>query len=184
MNGFGEHLVSESRKGEIYCDMDGVLVDIVGGICTADGKPRCDAADFEDYLEANKAKFDKEHPRIFAKLPWMDDGKQLWGYISGFGAHILSAHTTSWQPTSKEDKMTWIRREMRPMPVRIHILLRHRKKDYAVQEDGTPNILIDDWKQNIDEWKAAGGIAIHHVSATDTIAKLKKLGFTGKKVTA
>ena len=126
-----------------------------------------------DYDEAKRS----DALRCFA----LADGKELWRYVSGFGAHILSAHTTSWQPTSKEDKMVWIKREMRPMPVKIHILLRHRKKDYAVQEDGTPNILIDDLKQNIDEWRAAGGIAIHHRSASDTIAKLKKLGFTEKK---
>ena len=179
---FMESIINETPKTQIYCDMDGVLVDIVGGICTADGQPRCSEADFEEYLERNKKKFDLEHPRIFAKLPWMANGKTLWKHISQYGAHILSAHTVSWQPTSKEDKMTWIKREMRPMPTKIHILLRHQKREYAVQKDGTRNILIDDWKQNIDEWTAAGGISIHHKNAATTIATLRKLGFTGRKV--
>jgi 5'(3')-deoxyribonucleotidase len=179
-----EAILKANPKSQIYCDMDGVLVDIIGGICSADGKPRCSETDFEDYLERNKKKFDSEHPRIFARLPWMKDGKGLWSYISQFSANILSAHTVSWQPTSKEDKTTWIKREMRPLPSRIHILLRHQKREYAVQDDGTPNILIDDWEQNIVEWKAAGGIPIHHKNAATTIATLKKLGFDKGRKTA
>jgi hypothetical protein len=40
-----------------------------------------------------------------------------------------------------------------------------------------PAILIDDFKNNINEFKAAGGIGIHHTSASKTISELKRLGF-------
>jgi 5'(3')-deoxyribonucleotidase len=107
----------------------------------------------------------------------MKDGKRLWKYISNFGPHILSAHTRTWQPTSKEDKMVWIKKHMNPLPTRIHILLRAQKQNYAVQKDGTPNILIDDLPQNISEWKAKGGIGIIHRNAETTIGRLKQLGY-------
>jgi hypothetical protein len=38
-------------------------------------------------------------------------------------------------------------------------------------------VLIDDYPQNIQQWKAEGGIGILHVSASQTIAQLKKLGY-------
>ena len=40
-----------------------------------------------------------------------------------------------------------------------------------------PAILIDDFKNNVDEFKAAGGIGIHHTNTAKTISELKRLGF-------
>ena len=41
----------------------------------------------------------------------------------------------------------------------------------------SPNaILIDDRKDNIEQWIEAGGIGIHHTSTNSTIKKLQKLG--------
>jgi hypothetical protein len=37
------------------------------------------------------------------------------------------------------------------------------------------DILIDDRQSNIEEWTAAGGIAIHHTSIETTLAELSKL---------
>ena len=37
------------------------------------------------------------------------------------------------------------------------------------------DILIDDRQSNIDEWRAAGGIAIHHVSLNSTLYELSQL---------
>ena len=41
---------------------------------------------------------------------------------------------------------------------------------------GPDRILIDDKKEAIEPWEAAGGIGILHTSAADTIRKLKTLG--------
>jgi hypothetical protein len=46
------------------------------------------------------------------------------------------------------------------------------KKDFA----GPKNILIDDRLDNIQGWRDAGGIGIHHVNAKHTIDQLKVLG--------
>lgn len=176
MRDFQKH-INERPQGIIHCDMDGVLVDIIGGMCKLKGVP-CfsNNNDFEKWLDKHKAIFDKEHPRLFAHLPWKADGKRLWAYISKYGAHILSAHTRTWQPTSKEDKMTWIKANMSPIPSKIHIVLRANKKDYA-KSNGIPNILIDDFDQNIREWEAAGGVGILHTSTEQTIKKLKAMGY-------
>jgi len=175
MRDFQTH-IDEAPQGTIYCDMDGVLVDIIGGMTSLAGIHRLAPDQFETWLEKNKKKFDAEHPNLFAHLPWMTDGKRLWAYITRYGAHILSAHTKSWQPTSKPDKMAWIKANMSPIPHNIHLVLRKDKQKYA-KLNGIPNILIDDYPPNIKEWNAAGGIGILHTSAEDTIQRLKKLGY-------
>jgi hypothetical protein len=63
-----------------------------------------------------------------------------------------------------------------PRPGKTHLVLRAEKKQHAMT-NGTPNVLIDDYPQNIQQWKAEGGIGILHVSASQTIAQLKKLGY-------
>jgi len=175
MRKFDTH-ITERPQGIIFCDMDGVLVDIIGGMTKHAGIPRISPKEFEAWLEKNKKKFDAEHPNLFANLPWMSDGKRLWAYVSKHGAHILSAHTKSWQPTSKQDKMHWIKANMSPFPKEINLVLRKEKQDFA-KKNGIPNILIDDYNSNIKEWEAKGGIGILHKSAEDTIQQLKKLGY-------
>lgn len=175
MRDFQTH-IDEAPQGTIYCDMDGVLVDIIGGMTTLAGVPRISSDAFEQWLQKNKKKFDNEHPNLFAHLPWMADGKRLWSYVARYNARILSAHTRTWQSTSKQDKLIWIKANMSPIPQNIHITLRADKKKYA-KLNGIPNILIDDWEPNIAEWNAAGGIGILHKNTEDTIQRLKKLGY-------
>jgi 5'(3')-deoxyribonucleotidase len=176
MRSFLNHLNEQKAVGEIYCDMDGVLVDIIGGLAKLYNIKDLSNKNFDSHIDPMKPRIDKEHPNLFAELPWMKDGKQLWKYISKYEPNILSAHTNTWQPNSKKDKMRWIEKNLRPLPKLSHILLRRHKAKHAVK-NGVPNILIDDWSKNINEWEAAGGIGIKHRSAAETIAALKKLGF-------
>lgn len=166
---------NKTNKPTIYCDMDGVLVDIVGGISKILGV-KITQQNFDSVVDPKKAWFDKNHPNLFATLPWASDGKQLWAYISKHKVEILSARTTTWQPASKSDKMEWIKKHMRPQPHFSNIVYRDQKKDHAVT-NGVANILIDDWNKNIKEWVSLGGIGIKHKNTVETIAALKKLGF-------
>ena len=43
------------------------------------------------------------------------------------------------------------------------------------QHCNASDILIDDRQSNIDEWRAAGGIAIHHASLNSTLYELSQL---------
>ena len=42
------------------------------------------------------------------------------------------------------------------------VIITHNKSAYAKQPDGNPNILIDDYGDNIQKWESAGGIGIQH----------------------
>ena len=54
--------------------------------------------------------------------------------------------------------------------------MRSQKQKYATT-NGKPNVLIDDYIKNIQEWESAGGIGIRHTNVSKTLAELKKLGF-------
>ncbi len=82
----------------------------------------------------------------YAKDNMSTDGKQLWLRSHGFGSII---------------------------PSNILIVdTKEEKRKYATPE----GILVDDNRDNINEWNQAGGIGILHTSADKTIHELKKYG--------
>ena len=70
------------------------------------------------------------------------------------------------------DKTEWTRRELSSR-VKVNIVLRKEKIRYC---KGPESILIDDYEKNIREWQEAGGTAILHTSAENTMEQLKELG--------
>jgi len=174
MKSFKAHI--SKTQGEIYCDMDGVLADLMGWFCKTYSPPSCKSPAIDHYFEAAKPDILANHPNLYAQLPWTKDGKQLWAYIGKHNPNILSAYSRFFTG-SIADKHAWIEKHLSPVPNAKHLVLRKDKKLHATQKDGTPNILIDDWIANIREWKASGGIAIHHKDTPSTIAQLKKLGY-------
>ena len=55
----------------------------------------------------------------------------------------------------------------------MNIVFREEKPQYCT---GPGCILIDDMQRNIRDWNAMGGTGIVHVSAEETIEKLKEMG--------
>jgi len=159
-----EEDVKEKTNYKIYCDMDGVLVDFDKGYKELTGKE----ASFDIPKEEFWDSITKAGAKFWIKLDWMPDGKQLWSYIKPYNPDLLSA--PSREESSKIGKFVWVKRNV---PGTKLILRQAERK----QEFATPNsILIDDRKDNIQRWKDAGGIGIHHTSAADTIQQLKDLG--------
>ena len=154
---------------DIYCDMDQVLCNFMKGAEEAIGG---------DFVTANK---DERRNKInqtkgfWANLEWMPGGKRLYVFISRYNTHILSAYSAR-DPNSKNGKMTWLARHTGIPKRNINLVKRADKKLYAVT-DGKPNILIDDYIKNINEWQANGGIGVHHTDARKSIGELKRLGF-------
>jgi FMN phosphatase YigB (HAD superfamily) len=144
--------------------MDGVLVDFDKGYLKLTGNElggehRSDT-DFWDPI--NKAGYD-----FWINLDWMTDGKRLWKYIEKHNPKLLSA--PSMEEESRVAKHDWVNKELPG----VHLILRSakHKKDFA----GPNCILIDDRIDNIQGWRDAGGIGIHHVSTKHTIDQLKVL---------
>jgi hypothetical protein len=142
--------------------MDGVLTDFIRGYKELTG------IDISGSFHDNP-KFwepiDDAGVEFWEKLKWTKDGKKLWNHIKKYNPEILS--TPSKTDESRVGKKKWVEKELPG----VHLILRmaEYKKEFASPEA----ILIDDRKENIDNWKDAGGIGILHKSAEDTIKQLK-----------
>jgi len=159
---------TEGELPQIYCDMDMVLVDFIGGYEDHTGKKFIDTDKVTRWDEI-KSKKDFWHT-----LEWMPGAERMWKLIRKYDAHILSAYSTR-DKNSKPGKSAWLKRHANPTG-KVHLVKRAEKKQYATI-NGKPNILIDDYLKNIKEWEAAGGIGIHHTSPSNTISQLKRYGF-------
>jgi len=187
---------------QIYCDMDGVLVDLTEGVVEAlcfaemgnDLRAAAVQAVESGIMWRDLIKREKEYPELslgtkeifklisknknfWANLPLKNDGQQLWNFISSFNPApcILSA---PWDEESRKGKVLWLSEiagNLDPAPPKNKITLTHDKQAHAVNpETGRPNILIDDMDKYLEPWREAGGIVIKHVSTANTIEELKK----------
>jgi hypothetical protein len=160
--------INESELPLIYCDMDQVLCDFIGGYNMISGKDFA-TTDKDERWNEIKSKKDFWHT-----LPWMPGADRMWKLINKYNANILSAYSTR-DPNCRPGKKAWLRKNAKPTG-KIHLVERADKKRYAMT-DGKPNLLIDDYIKNTKEWEAAGGIAIRHISPSKTISELKRYGF-------
>jgi len=160
-------LAEAQQQYKVYCDMDGVLVDFERGYNELTGKqtPGVDSTyDKNDFWSA----ITKAGAKFWANLNWMSDGQQLWNYIKQYNPKLLTA--PSREQSSEIGKQEWVDNNLPGTP--IIFKQAKDKKDLA-----EPNaILIDDRKDNIQQWIDAGGVGIRHTSTESTIKQLQKLG--------
>ena len=196
----------EGKLPQIYCDMDGVLVDFEQGVVDQINKDLQMIRQMEDkknlvkiqraldslgrdevVLDDMRGKSATSKPvrdymygrvgndaDFWAHLPWMPNGKELWDFIAPYEPFIL---TSPMQKGSESGKAFWIDSNLSPAPEKV--FMSHEKYNWALDENGEPSILIDDWSKNIVPWAKKGGIAIQHVNANTsvTIETLRKMGF-------
>jgi hypothetical protein len=181
------------QHGQIFCDLDGVLVDFERGVLKLTGRP------------PYKGMWPRVHQQdlhFYRDLEWTADGNELWEAIWPLRPNILTGVTTG--STVKRDKFEWCKRELcvevnwRDMaaPGKTHQRVENEKdKDdendrslctvitcwsankHLECRDG--DILIDDRPDGHDlqeNWEDAGGIFIHHVSTEQTLRELRELG--------
>lgn len=160
-------LAEAQQQYKVYCDMDGVIVDFEHGYDRLTGRkaPGVHSTYNKDDFWGAITKAGKD---FWANLEWMSDGKQLWDYIKQYNPELLTA--PSREESSRIGKQEWVDKHLPGTP--IIFKQAKDKKDLA-----EPNaILIDDRKDNISQWRDAGGVGILHTSTASTIKKLKQLG--------
>tara|TARA_R110002074_G_scaffold142214_2_gene288677 strand:+ start:1704 stop:2294 length:591 start_codon:yes stop_codon:yes gene_type:complete len=190
-----------TEKYQIFCDMDGVLVDLVGGVGKAlyEDAPTDASANYvkiqqkaREVLDGQpllSEHLDKTHPnfkkdtrnflyrvlmdnrRFWMNLEWLPDGKKLWDYIKKYDPVILS------KPTDLQaviGKKKWVKDNIGLPKERVQI--RYDKSPYA-QYEGKIGILIDDFESNTSKFDAAGGRTVLYKNTQDAITELKAFGF-------
>ena len=204
---------------QIYCDLDGVLVDFEKGATAAINADLQDPSLVRPKLQKKYNKmvsklrglgrdltvspidFSKEnkelrvnavrnymYPRLqndlefWSDLEWMPDGQKLWDHIKNLDPAPLILTAPMRDDPEGEDhqgKRMWVEKNLNIVPERV--IVEREKWRHAIAASGEQNVLIDDTYRKVSEWRdgseeeGGGGIAIHHVSAVDTIAKLDHL---------
>ena len=143
----------------VYLDMDGVLCDFKSPITMTLGKQTFHQVTNRDFDEFFKGVNVSDY---FKRLPMFPEGRMLIEFIIGlFGSYdICSCPLRHYVKQSIHGKNLWIKKNLDKahQPATAHYVF--DKSKYAVKEDGSPNILIDDQDNNIKAWRDAGGIAI------------------------
>lgn len=154
---------------KLFIDMDGVL------------------SDFDNYITITKGyktkvnwgdRWNELPDRMFQELEKMPDADQLMNYAEMYSPSILTAIPKKDKVKfARVDKFKWMKKYYNIDTWNIHTVYREEKQLFAVGDHYSPNILIDDNEQNIEEWIACGGAGILHSSAANSILELQKLGF-------
>ncbi len=165
------YLVEDQKEFELFVDLDGVLANLQSRIEEMLGH------ELETLSNGNWAHDEEIWERIhdmggvdFSTLDMMEDAQELWDYVEKYSPTILTAAGPV--EASSGMKKEWVEKNLTGYSD-IHTPEKsHEKAEWAKPH----RILIDDRKKSTEPWTEAGGIAILHTSAKETIAKLKELG--------
>ena len=143
---------------EIFVDMDGVLADFFTAWAKLMGAEHwTKIEDIPSALEKIK-----QTENFWLDLPLTSNAKNLLMLIKDIkGEYSICSSPLPGDPNSEPHKLEWIEKNLNFFPPK-DVIITHDKAKYATTEDGTPNILIDDYGVNIQKWEAAGGIGFKH----------------------
>ena len=154
-------------------DLDGVLVDFEAGVREACGR------DASEMKPSAMWPVLARTPRFYDRLGWMNDGRELWESVVHLNPVILTGLPMGqW---AEVQKRSWCARELgEDVPV-ITGMSRH-KADLAQawleeeENDHLTPVLVDDRLKLRESWEDMGGVFILHVSAEDSLNRLKEKG--------
>lgn len=168
-----EEILKATTRTKIYLDMDGVLADFFDEFAKLAGVPADSRGKYDYHMIPPDAR-----ERIIAKMVGTDFFNRLQKFPT---ADALVKLVLQYVPTYnicssplREDiqnsgywKKQWIRSNLSPLPKETVLTL--TKENWAVNLDGSPNILIDDRGLNIVAWRAHGGIGIKYQADEDPL---------------
>jgi hypothetical protein len=160
---------------KFYLDMDGVIANFDGHYRTMFAHDK----EFLEGLETNRLKYFRKYwdafidARGFEQLPDFPGGKDLRDFLDSTGIPVEILSSSGGKHRYDEvvaHKTKWL--QDRGINYKINIVPGKRhKKTYATPD----SLLIDDLPVNCADFTEAGGLSIVHISADDTINKIKEL---------
>ena len=165
----GELLESNS-KPTVFVDMDGVIADLY--------TRAADLHDVDHYNDMTPQQWetffqDSDAYHLFRDIPPFPSNDKLINLIMKYagGYTILSSPLSFDKAGSIKGKREWLKKHLSVAP--DNIIFEHDKWKYAVQPDGTPNILIDDYGVNTRAWSGRGGVACKFQADEDSLDKVE-----------
>lgn len=171
-------LIRATDNTQIYLDMDGVLADFFHEYAKLAGVP-ANKYGRHDYRSIPPASKDPTIDLMvgtdfFFRLPKFNSADSLVQMVLAYtpNYHICSSPLRNDHANSEKQKRAWIQKYLNPQPT--DIVITGMKERYAVNKDGSPNILIDDRGENIERWRAKGGIGIKYQADEDSLDVVAK----------
>lgn len=157
---------------KVFLDMDGLLANLFDKVAQEIHRKSYKDITPEEKEEAKRIWTNKEESakffdkfggveQFFADLPTFGDKTQaiIDTAIKIAGEYRICSHPAAMdREASKRGKIAWIKEHLNPQPVEM--FFPQNKADHALDVDGNPNILVDDFPPYIKHWRDAGGIAI------------------------
>tara|TARA_R110000824_G_scaffold23607_2_gene84361 strand:+ start:445 stop:960 length:516 start_codon:yes stop_codon:yes gene_type:complete len=158
----------KGKNMTIYVDMDGVIADFFSEIAKTNNVAHWKEipADSDTYEKLRGTDFFNRLP----KFKTSDDLIRFVDEATNGKWCILSAPLRGDYDNSSFWKREWLNKNGY---VPKEAIFTSRKEKYATNEDGTPNILVDDKLSNLDRWMKAGGVAIKYQANEDSLDGLK-----------
>jgi hypothetical protein len=165
-----EEETEPTQEYSVFCDMDGVLTDFEKRFTSLNPEKLSPAQYQTKYgIEKFWSFIDEENGvKFWVGMQWMKDGKELWEYIKKYNPTLLSAPSRNNE--SRLGKRLWVKNNL--PGVKLVLASADKKQNYS----GRNKVLIDDRKDNIDQWRSQGGIGILHTNTQDTIKQLQAYG--------
>jgi hypothetical protein len=165
-----EEETEPTQEYTVFCDMDGVLTDFEKRFMSLNPEKLSPAQYQTKYgIEKFWSFIDEENGvKFWVGIQWMKDGKELWEYIKKYNPTLLSAPSRNNE--SRLGKRLWVKNNL--PGVKLVLASADKKQNYS----GRNKVLIDDRKDNIDQWRSQGGIGILHTNTQDTIKQLQAYG--------
>jgi len=162
----------EKSRPIVYVDMDGVLADLYSHAA--------ELSDVDHYNQMTPDQWeaffkDSNAYHLFRDINPFPTANQLLKIVKKYagGYRILSSPLSFDRAGSIKGKREWLSKHINVPADKI--IFEHDKYKYAVQPNGTPNSLIDDYGVNTRAWDAAGGIAVKYQADEDTLDKVSKV---------
>lgn len=149
---------------QLFLDCDGVLADFDAGAAAVLGMP---PRQFEQRFGLGKfwSRLARA-PGFYANLPLCPGARRLFEAVQHLDPIILTGCPRGgW---AEAQKVEWAARHFPGVPI-ITCMARD-KRDHASSGD----ILVDDTLRHRDLWEEMGGVFIHHRSADQTLAELRR----------
>jgi hypothetical protein len=160
--------INYSNFGNLYCDMDGVVVD------------------FKSFIEQYEPNFSEDWSKIpvraFSMMNKTESADQIVDFIKQrfpdfkFLSASPKKHRGEISHYSITDKKSWIKENFGIEEDRVIVVDDKSKKYlYAVNEQGFANILIDDTFSTIEKWNQSGGKGIYYQNFLQMVDDLYKV---------
>jgi hypothetical protein len=159
-----KQFLAEAAGDWLYVDMDGVLCDWNEAAFNITHHKYSGTIPLEQRIRIFSESFD-----FWANMNWTEGGERLWKNIRRYEPCVLSSYDAA-DVNSKPGKMAWCQNKLHIAPERVKLVPTSASK---TQYAGPGKVLIDDFPDNIQRWKDAGGIGIVYLNPDQAFRELQ-----------